>query len=797
MKLKLLLAGITASVSLSAASGVAPTQLGVIPEVGNGIIPWSTLQNYVSTSQFMANNFSGFQYYSNGNYYYVGDNKLAAFKTACGQSNGSVTIKEYTSGQWQDTTVPAATIAQALLHSTRMGSLVFTGQNYQPLSTLFNNTGYNNLQLNMPLIEQSMTSSAKPAALPRFNAYYLESIPYMYAALIQNYIGRVYTGATALQPLFNVSGVYNGQTINNTLILQNFLAACTYALACNQYALGAFSQPNNITQGLFSPNVQTATNQSVSPSTLSESSVSPYGNTSGLGFTNNENGSTASSPATVVPQQGATMSLLDTFAGIIVINNVPTVTTNGVTYNAGFGPESLTLVNGTQPIPTPKNPNGVVFSGQSGFIPVTGSVDDWSPVSNGVTAGRSVGINYTIYSNQPTSSVAYGSSAATFTVTLGANENIIEIYANDTMTGSPVATLNLANFFVIPTPWALVINVAGFITAPNAQVTTPCVYITPAALTSSTQTALNQYINQQLQNGSAPSACVNFANVLCQSNNQPVPQTPDVLGVVKLNSYDFPFQFTQATTIVTPQYSTPNQNQTSTASTAQTGLPFSMQDIYNSAAAVYARAFPDNFHMLDARGNYKNITSFTIPSATGTYKPYAFGYLMLQGLCNGYLMMSQATAPLITPLQAPYSLGTDLGKNITGLTSLATQYPQPTEVEWFAAPGFDYLMVRSLMVMRYFVRTMYIRAAALPYIQQIIKNPELPYQPVDKSGKPTGSVVYFGQNSVKSYYVYAPAQLPKYETVTVCATTSTPSTSSIPVASTQSTGINSNNAPAF
>lgn len=777
MKFNLLIIGMLASTVMQAAS--IPSQLGVVPLAANGFVPWSTVNNYLQSSNIMTNNFSGFQYYQNNNYYYVGDNKLAAFKNACSQPNGTVTIKRYVGGQWQDTTVSAATVAQALLQSTRMGSIFFTGEHYQPLSTLFSNTAYNNLQLNLTLIEQSMNSVT---VLNNFNAYYLESIPYMYVAMMQNYIGRVFTGATALQQLFNFSGTYNGQAVNNALIQQNFLKACTYALESSQYALSAFGEPVDVTQNPFSPATQSTVNQNTPPATYSQVS-SPYGNTSALGLTSNmsqPSGSTSvSTPATVVPQQGPTMSLLDTFAGVIVINSIAPVTSSGVTYNVGFGPESLTPVNGVQPNPTPTTPYGVVFSGQSGFIPATGAVDNWTPVSNSVTAGRSVGINYGVYASQPSLAVAYGSNATTLTVTFGSNENTVEVYDNVTMSGSPLAVINLANFFVIPTPWALVVNISGFMTAPNAQITSPCLYITPAALSTSAQNLFTQSMNQQMQNGTAPSSCVDLTTVLCQSNGQPIAQNPDVLGIVKLNPYDFPFQFTQATSVMTPQYSSPTQSQSS-LSAAQTGAAFSMQDVYNSSAMVYAKAFPDNFHDKDVHGYYKNIAGYVTPNSTGSYNPYALGYLLLQGLCNGYLMMSSADTPVITRFQEPYSLGTDLGKNLTGLSSFAAQYPQPSEVDWFRTSGFDYLMIRSLMVMRYFVRTLNIRAVAVPYIQQILKKINAPYQPVNSMGKPTGSVVYFGQNPAKGYNVYAPAVQPTYGAVQICAASaSAPSTVSV------------------
>ncbi len=761
--------------SPSASYGVAPTVLSTTAPSWD-----SSLYPYMQSLE--GNNFSGFQFQdTKGNFYFLSDTQIASFQQAC-QSQASSTnpinasIQTYQAqGQskgWVTTQLPVTTIANSILgFPYKTGSFVsYYDSNeqtltYQPLSSLFKNTAYNNIQLHAPQIQTLMQSGGNSS----FSSLDIEAVQYYYAALVQNYIARVTTAANGLTSLFAYTGNYSGNSVNNAPIAANFTSQAVFYLQRIQYALAALGMPLISWPGSFEPltSVTSSAGQSqqLPPSNEQDNNApgadntdpfSPFASASSItGPTMPTTGTTTNDLEYTYQTGNSTLSLLDSFMGIVLVNNVLPTTVSGSTYNPGFYASTNTLTNasGSTVTPLPTNNYGVIFAGKSGLIPAAGVADNWagaggSMVTNGSITGRAVGINYGMLNTGSGASQWGSSSNSTITYAVAlVGQNSIAVFDNGQLSGDPIATFNLANFFAMPTPWALVMEVSGFISVQNLTNSSTggvsseaCLVVTPAAMTTKRNTTvptnivqgpLNEYIAQQANSGAtAPSNCVTLSDgVICQGSDsdytQAISSNPELRGVIKLNPYDFPFQFSGCAVT----YSQASDSGLPTIPNNQTSSGiFTMANVYDMAAAMYSAAFPAGYHEQDTNGYYLNISSFVQANQSGQYAPYPMGYLILQGLCNGYLMLSQSMGPVTTPFVTPVTLGSNLEQNITGLQSFADLYPQPTSVQWFATAGFDYLMLRSLMVMRYMVRTMYLTAGALPYMQKILDNPtDTPY----------------------------------------------------------------------
>ncbi len=790
MNVRIVACAITVLCSTQVQSGSGT--FGVVPNMNNGIASWSGSTQGYNVRNFLSgginsSNCIGFQFYNYNNgqvdkLYFLSDQQIPSFKSACAQQpdgNGeygqAAQVSLYSSedngktwSQTVDSTFAAASVAPFILQNYKPGAIVGYNSQYSTLSTPFSNTSYNTLQLHPAQIATILSTGGTSS----LNALDIESIPYYYAALSQIYIGRVATGAAGLAGLFSSTPVsYNGQLVNNNTIYTTFMNKAQLYMQEVQYALAALGQPQ--TTGLINPYNIPSSTQAAPPSFSNQSSGGLAMDNSNAGLSVNSvtsSNSSASSVALSTPGGNAVVSLLDTFAGIVLINNVPNLNQNGSVYSVGFGPSTFVPI--VQPTPT--KPQGLAFFGSSVFIPVVGAADAWQATPNGL--GRAVGINYTIAGPSP---VVYGSFEAPFSFSVGlvgadSTNQTIAVFNNSMATGTPLAMLNLANFFALPTPWALVVEVDGFLS--NSATPSVCLNIVPAALVKPVQQIVTTYLNQQAQAGGiipqdTTNGSINLSSVVCQSNNQLVATIsgqPDLLGVIKLNPHDFPLQFSQAGA-TNKVASLPNTN---------TPVTFSMAHVFDSAAALYDATFPVGYHA--------DISSYINLGENGMYKPYPMAYLILQGLANGYLMMSTVsqpnastpTVPLSSTLQQPITFGADLGKNLNSMTSLATTYQQPTAAEWFATPGFDYLFLRSLMIMRCFTKCLYLTKYGLPHVAQILKNPHAPYVYTDSRTRQS-STVYFGQNPAVNYNVFIPVTNPalpvaSVPTVTLCASTAQP-----------------------
>lgn len=787
--------------------------LGVIPSIQGGIAQWVAsngfgVGSYLQNSGINNGNYIGFQFKdkTSGTMYFLSDQQIPAFKIACAQttatSNPTTSINASSDGgkTWSTTSLAASKIAAGVLNYYKPGSMISYRGKYASLSMPFSNTSYNMIQLHPRQIGKDVAQGGTSA----LTAMNLESILYYYPALTQIWLGRVAAGVSGLQGLFSTTPVtYNGQSVANNTIYTNFMQQAQFYIQASQYALAALGLPQQT--GTLNPYVvsnQSSTNTPPPPTTINQGSSGAFSSNSVSGntvsSTPTNNSAAASSFASTITTGNSVLSLLDTFAGIVVVNNVPDVTQNGVTYSAGFGPTTLTLPTGAQPIPS--KPMGLAFYQSSVFIPVAGTADQWSATPNGY--GRTAGFNYTIaaYSgNTVTSaSVGFGTLISPYNFSVGfaasdTTNNTIVIYNNGTATGEPIATLNLANFFAVPTPWALVVQVSGFIT----NNPTLCLNVVPAAMVNGVQPLVNSYLATQAtaQTPVNPTnGVISLNGVICQSNGQAIVQQPELQGVIKLNPYDFPLQFSQA-----------GSNGVTALPSMTSPFTFSMANVYDSAGGLYGAAFPTatlpgasqptSFYARDSHGDYSTVGLY-IDGKDAIFSPYPMGYLILQGLMNGYLMVSTVTpqqgsvlptVPLTTALQQPITLGTNLATNLGGMTSLATPYTQPTAAQWFATQGFDYLMLRSLMVMRCIAtRVLYMTEYALPYMYDILKNPNQPYPADPRTKLPAANAVYFGQNSAKNYNVFIPARNPNVEvpavpSVALCPaatqTTTTPANS--------------------
>lgn len=205
-------------------------------------------------------------------------------------------------------------------------------------------------------------------------------------------------------------------------------------------------------------------------------------------------------------------------------------------------------------------------------------------------------------------------------------------------------------------------------------------------------------------------------------------RTPVVMGLVKLNPYDFPLNFS-----VSEMNSVLGLGATGGASVEATGIgseslsssQFSQQDIWDGIANLYSAAFPPKiFTDSQVKTSLKNGS-----------KQYSFAYLFLQGLFNGYLM-SNTYSPLI-PTPGPSTLieyaeavynpavGWVFNDATVGGYYFDQLYPTPLVSDWLGKSScLDWFYLRVLLATRYIVQSIYCPYDALVMPVSTILNSE-------------------------------------------------------------------------
>ena len=211
---------------------------------------------------------------------------------------------------------------------------------------------------------------------------------------------------------------------------------------------------------------------------------------------------------------------------------------------------------------------------------------------------------------------------------------------------------------------------------------------------------------------------------------------PTVLGLVKLNPYDFPLNFTssQMQTFLNISSVSQNSQEGSTGSQTADGMSslsnasntttnfgqlpiapasaitFSQKDVWDGVADLYSKVFPEGY----------NTDSTVISSIQkGTHpvfgNTYPFSYLLLQGLMNGLfmsntynVMFNMTNWPKLTTInneyETYYGYSSYAGNNI----AIDQVFPTPLVSDWVGNNSpLDWLYLRALMAMRLMLQSIY------------------------------------------------------------------------------------------
>jgi|GEM_PF-3442249 len=348
----------------------------------------------------------------------------------------------------------------------------------------------------------------------------------------------------------------------------------------------------------------------------------------------------------------------------------------------------------------------------------------------------------------------------------------------DTQAGFTVANFNysdpsFSNFFADRQPWAVVIQMVP-------------TFVSPTGTT----------------NGQPNPVVPGFPNGFYQLN-------PTVVGVVKLNSFDFPLTFAQDP--LAQGYSAYQSTQNTKQGTL--GMA-SVTPPTSSSAGVWVGSLPDvsnpllpslgqsgvtvgngvgiAFSQRDVWEGVEDLYALAVQKIT--YPPYptynySFAYLFLQGLFNGHLYSSTAnslysvmqqnktikgrkqsavkeqgiigsvTYDYISETELPlYSITNNLPltQNSTpayGVWPVNEFRKEPTSVDWLN-PGtpLDWVFLRALIVGRALMENVGVTIEALPYLETILSNPTASfsvtrrgYVPASKNSPELPS--YIGQTS--------------------------------------------------
>ena len=181
---------------------------------------------------------------------------------------------------------------------------------------------------------------------------------------------------------------------------------------------------------------------------------------------------------------------------------------------------------------------------------------------------------------------------------------------------------------------------------------------------------------------------------------------PQILGLIKLNPYDFPLNFTtnQMNSVLGLASSTVLVPAQSTAAT------FSQRVVWDSVATLYSQAFPPSFSV------DKNVRA----AFSSGLSQYSFAYLALQGLLNGYLMSNtyslffdMTSWPQVSSVSSDY-YGLGLKKwhkeQIPAAKGLFSDqvFPTPVTSDWLGKDSpLDWFYLRSLLATRSILQTIY------------------------------------------------------------------------------------------
>lgn len=180
---------------------------------------------------------------------------------------------------------------------------------------------------------------------------------------------------------------------------------------------------------------------------------------------------------------------------------------------------------------------------------------------------------------------------------------------------------------------------------------------------------------------------------------------PQILGLIKLNPYDFPLNF------MTAQMNSV-LGLTSSGAPAQSGVAgtFSQRAVWDSAATLYSQAFPPGF-----------LTNKSVKDGFSTgLSQYSFAYLALQGLLNGYLMSNtyslffdMTTWPQLSSVSSDYygpgSKKWHTAPVLAGQNLFSDQvFPTPVTSDWLGKNSpLDWFYLRSLLATRSILQNMY------------------------------------------------------------------------------------------
>jgi len=408
-------------------------------------------------------------------------------------------------------------------------------------------------------------------------------------------------------------------------------------------------------------------------------------------------GLTSISSGTISQNNGFTLGALETFVGLIVINNS---NTNATSSNGVYGIQQVVLPSGqTAPAQASKLPASAmptVSPTQKGLInPLSYPITVNAPITNLSYDPENSSLPYRFqypgYSsfmvnlpNQNSISFLPVATQVYNNITAGGINSYAVQETADNWASAPVLTsgsffrqvaFQTPNNGLLPT-WSYIVGV-GAMNASSAATTSPLITLQTVASTAGYNNSGGTYTPVTVDNTSSqvtvPFPSTFFEDkqpwavvVTLSANSQQVgsPIVATVTGVVKLNSFDFPLMFAQDPLAQGYSATNPLQAKVTTPASLNTtyGIPQKQLDSLpkNPLLPTFVGAYPVSFEnslgiAFSQRDVWKGISSlYALTLQSHLEKEnvgnkfhsdnYSFAYMFLQALFNGHLYSTTANS---------------------------------------------------------------------------------------------------------------------------------------------------------